>query len=255
MKQYGGMSARVGSKRQWYEEWFGEEYLKVYNHRNQEDARRLIKLIFSYVPLNNLEWMLDVGCGHGRHARLLANENKKVIGIDLSHLLIEKARKDCQHLTNIRFFRANKSALPLKSVFQAVFSLFTSFGYFDTDVENQNVLEQYAFVLRKKGWLVIDYLNPGYVRKNLERESKRHHNAMLIQEKRWIAGGRINKKIILKSQNRQKTFLESVRLYELSDMLQMLDQSGFETIVSLGDYYGHSFTADSPRMILINRKK
>ena len=37
------MSQKIGYKKNWYKEWFGEDYLTVYQHRDDKDARKLIK--------------------------------------------------------------------------------------------------------------------------------------------------------------------------------------------------------------------
>src|SRR6266850_155017 len=54
---------------EWFEEWFGEEYLQLYPHRDAAEAERAVALILErtgFVP----GWrVLDVACGAGRHAR------------------------------------------------------------------------------------------------------------------------------------------------------------------------------------------
>ena len=55
---------------EWFEEWFGEEYLQLYPHRDAAEAERAVALIGERVGLRSAGWrVLDVACGAGRHAR------------------------------------------------------------------------------------------------------------------------------------------------------------------------------------------
>ena len=50
-----------------------------------------------------IEEALDVGCGHGAFARELAARADHVVGIDLSPVMIELARRRSSHLSNVEF--------------------------------------------------------------------------------------------------------------------------------------------------------
>ena len=54
---------------EWFEEWFGEEYLQLYPHRDDAEAERAVALIADATGLTEGWRVLDVGCGAGRHAR------------------------------------------------------------------------------------------------------------------------------------------------------------------------------------------
>ena len=58
------------------------------------------------------------------------------VGIDLSRVLLEKAAGPAP------LVRADMRAVPIREeVFEAAFSFFTSFGYFESDEEDMVVLE------------------------------------------------------------------------------------------------------------------
>ena len=75
-------------KKTWYREWFGEDYLAVYKHRDSSDAKDLIGLIRTNVPLDYYMRVLDLGCGNGRHAFALLPHVQKIFGLDLSEKLL-----------------------------------------------------------------------------------------------------------------------------------------------------------------------
>ncbi|MCU0333149.1 MAG: methyltransferase domain-containing protein, partial [Ignavibacteriaceae bacterium] len=79
----------------WYKDWFNSEnYLRVYSHRNQEEAERLVDLIAKILNLPANSSVLDMACGAGRHAVTFAKMGYKVTAVDLSNLLISEAKKN-----------------------------------------------------------------------------------------------------------------------------------------------------------------
>jgi SAM-dependent methyltransferase len=73
--------------------------------------------------------VLDVPCGFGRHARLLARRGMVVVGVDLSSAMIAEARRSGPQ-PGLSFVRADMRRLTYQGEFDAVLNLYTSFGYF-----------------------------------------------------------------------------------------------------------------------------
>src|SRR5882762_9044446 len=69
----------------WYREWFDSPYYhKLYFERNEAEAAAFIHLLLTFLDPPPEARMLDVACGRGRHARILAAQGFDVTGIDLS---------------------------------------------------------------------------------------------------------------------------------------------------------------------------
>jgi len=165
-----------GFKKNWYREWFGEDYLTVYKHRDSSDAKDLIGLIRAHVPLDYYMRILDLGCGNGRHAFALLPHVQKIFGLDLSeHLLRVAAKQKTDNALESwpSFIRGDMRHLPFKKPFDLILSLFTSFGYFDNDAQHAEVAMGMAKMMKKGGYLVLDYLNAGYVTGHLKAKGKR----------------------------------------------------------------------------------
>ena len=64
---------------EWFERWFGEEYLHVYLHRDEEEAERLVGLLAARGWVGAGERVLDLGCGGGRHADALRRAVTRVL--------------------------------------------------------------------------------------------------------------------------------------------------------------------------------
>ncbi len=248
------MQKTAGFKKEWFEEWFDDNYLHVYAHRDDSDARQLVDLILSKVNPQRNYLILDAACGSGRHASQFAEKGYRIFGIDLSLPLLRKAKKEQKHGLYPQYVRADIRAMPFAAHFDLILSLFTSFGYFRYDEENQQLLLDWAGILKKNGRIVIDYLNPDYVAEHLDPNSTRAFRGIQIHENRWIENKRVYKKIEIIRDEKCCTFHESVRLYNLQEMRTMLGKAGIGVNQVYGGYQRQAFSAASPRMIIIGEK-
>src|ERR1051326_5307186 len=78
----------------WYQEYFGEEYLLLYPHRDEEDARRLVAALARTVSLTAGWRVLDVACGTGRHAAAFRDLGRRGPRLDPPRQLLQGARED-----------------------------------------------------------------------------------------------------------------------------------------------------------------
>jgi len=242
---------------EWYKDWFGKEYLLVYPHRNESEAKRQIDFLEKYVGISKDEKILDLCCGNGRHAIELKKLGYDVIGIDLSEELLNSARKKAsENNIDIKLIRCDMREIPYEGYFDIVVQFFTSFGYFDTDEENQKVLSAISRSLKVGGKFLIDYLNPDYVVNNLVEKDEKTLSGLLIKQERWIDSlkCRVNKKITIIANGESSVFNESVRMYSLDEIKVMLGKSELRLTDVYGDFDGAEYNVNSPRMILIGRK-
>ncbi len=246
------MLNKDGYKSKWYKDWFGEEYLTVYAHRNLLEAKNLIDLIEKELPLKKSDRVLDIACGNARHAKLLAGKNYQIFGTDLSLTLLKSALHHKPNKSYPFLIQADMRHLPIKNSFDVALSLFTSFGYFRSEAMNQQVIDEFARILNPNGRLVIDFLNPDHVIANLEPISERTSGKLKIKEERWIVENRVYKQITI---NQDKTFSESVRLYSLDDIRAMISSAGLKVFKIFGEYDGSEYRHNSSRMILFALKE
>ncbi len=134
----------------WYKKAFGQDYLKIYSNRNESEAKKIIKFAVQVLNLQPGQKVLDLACGYGRNSIECAKYKLNVFGLDLSPELLSLAQhKGRENGYHIPVVRADMRDIPFCGPFDAVLSLFTSFGYFDRDVENEKVIHAVAGVLKR----------------------------------------------------------------------------------------------------------
>jgi SAM-dependent methyltransferase len=239
----------------WYENWFGNEYLTVYANRDEDEARQLVKLILTNVNLDKDSKIIDLCCGQGRHAFLFAQEGFDVYGFDLSRKLLQVAKFKNDQSDKTFFIQADMRFLPAVHSFDLLLNLFTSFGYFETDKENIVVFQQFHQALKTEGYFVFDYFNSQYVLENLERYQSEQIGDLTVEQERYIEGSRVEKIIRLNRQGKQSTFYESVKMYKPDQILKMMDETNLKIRYIFGDYNGMPFNQDSERIIIIGQKE
>lgn len=242
---------------EWFEDWFNtEEYLNVYRHRNEEDAKNLFDLIIKNVLLEKGSKVLDLACGAGRHSILFAKNNFNVTAVDISNNLLDVGRKTAEEFKlNINFVQSDLRKLNLNEKFHLIINLFTSFGYFETDDENGEVIKMASQHLVDNGYFVLYFFNIVYLRKNLIPISYDKIEDGIIKQERVIESNRIVKNIIITRRGIEKKFYESVRIFTKEELISFFKDNGLKIQFIYGDYLGNNFAEEtSPRIIIIAKK-
>lgn len=241
----------------WYEQWFDEDYLALYSHRNESEARKFIHTLWTTLELRSGMRVADVPCGAGRHSIALAHRGARVVGVDLSAAMLQRAVHDSQQIiNNLLFVRGDLRRIPLTVAFHLVVNIFSSIGYFLEEEENRAGLAELARILLPGGLLALDVINPAFLRANFVARTDRETPSGRVMELRTLddAARRVTKRIEIASGGRARVIRESVRLYERSELEHMAAQTALQPVDFWGDYDGSKFQSASPRLIMIARK-
>ncbi|MFI5264009.1 MAG: class I SAM-dependent methyltransferase [Candidatus Kapaibacterium sp.] len=242
---------------EWYKDWFADErYLALYRHRNTQEASLALDLIEKATGIAKDVAILDLACGAGRHSINLAKRGYiNITGIDLSSTLIREAihTAEAEGLKinfkeqDMRFFEGR---------YDLIMNLFTSFGYFAVDRENEEVILRVGKCLNPNGFFVIDFFNAALLCEGvLAHDEKVLPSGEHVEQFREIRHGRVEKKIIIRSESGSKEFHESVRLFQLSDFEKMFAKAELQIVHQFGDYSGTPFDeGSSPRLFLVAKK-
>lgn len=250
----------------WYCKAFEAGYLNLYAHRDTRDAERALRFLESHAGLRNGVRLLDLCCGAGRHLALIAPRIGGGAGLDLSRVLLSEARQkfdesdDSPYPVRPPLMEADMRALPLRSgFFEFVINLFTSFGYFDRDEENEHVLNEVSRVLRPGGTFVFDHINRTYLEARLKPRTVRElEEGVVVTETRHVdpETHRVHKDVEWRHPHKKPVhWHESVRLYTKDELTAMFQKAELEVQNRFGDFDGRPLDDDAPRMIFVARRK
>ena len=248
-------------QKEWFATWFDSPYYHLlYQHRDDNEAKLFLDNLVQQLALPSGANVLDLACGKGRHALTLAQMGFQVVGADLAPNSILAAEASAQDLgiENVNFtVHDMRQALDMPP-FDAVFNLFTSFGYFDTLAENQAVCKSVADMLLPNGLLVIDFLNATKVCANLKPIESIEREGVRFDIKRWHNNAHIFKQIeVINAQDNMQIgiFTERVQALSQTDFEALLSVD-FEIVATYGSYHLTPFDqTTSDRLIILAKKK
>jgi SAM-dependent methyltransferase len=237
---------------EWFESWFGEDYVALYPHRNAAEAGRAVELIERVASVPAGGRALDLACGAGRHSRVLA-EHWWTAGLDLSEVLLRLAKRE---KIDASFARGDMRVLPFRTgAFHLVVNLFTSFGYFADDESHLHVVQEVARVTAPSGTFVLDFLNTVHLRDTLVPYDEREIGDRVVEQRRSISddGRYVVKRICIRGVP-DKEYVERVRLFEAGDLTYMMKTAGFTVSNAFGNYDATPLSDESPRAILFGTR-
>ncbi len=234
----------------WFTDWFNTSYYHtLYKERNDAEAQLFMKNITSFLNLPKKTHILDLPCGKGRHSVFLNSLGYKVTGGDLADNSIQLAKKFENETLK---FKVHDMRKPFNNRYDAVFNLFTSFGYFDDDKEDILILNNIKQGLNKDGAFVFDFLNAEKVKLNLVKEETKIVDDITFYIKREIKNGFILKHISFFADNEQHSYTEQVKYLDLSKMTSFFKEVGFTITNVFGNYNLDAYSAKtSDRLIII----
>lgn len=243
---------------QWYETWFDSpHYHRLYGHRSETEAQRFIDRLHRHFGWNSLR-LLDLACGKGRHAAAAAELGHDVVGLDLSPNSIAQAKERYGTRSNLRFVQADMRSFDLPA-FDGILNLFTSFGYFDREEDQQAVLMKVGQHLTPNGFFLLDFLNVPWARHRLvpeetvEREGVAYHIERSFERLNPQMEGFV-KTIAFEEAGTPHHFTERVAGLDRQALTTMLATVGLAVEQTFGDYALNPYDEDtSPRLILMTR--
>lgn len=238
----------------WFENWFNTKYYHIlYGNRNHEEAKLFINNLTSHLNLKKNSKIIDIACGTGRHAIYLNILGYNVTGIDLSKNNIEEASKFSKK--NLRFYIHDMRKLFKPNQYDLAVNLFTSFGYFNKDSDNEKALISIAGNVKREGLIVIDFMNVKKVLMNLIEAEIKIINNVQFKINRTVKNDKIFKSINITDEKEKFVFKEEVSIITLDKFSDYIKKAGLQIIDIFGNYHLESFNAlKSDRLILVCKK-
>ncbi len=239
----------------WFETWFDTSYYhELYRHRDEEEARVFIATMVMYLELRAGERVLDLACGKGRHSRELQKHGLEVVGLDLSKNSIQEA-KIYESEDMVFDIHDMRKTLVKYGKFDAVFNVFTSFGYFTSRDEDVKSLKNVAKALVPGGQFVQDYINAAAVLDSLPEKGEKVVEGLRFTWHKYLKNGYIIKDIEVTDSGEIKKFQERVKIYSIEELKDIHKEAGLKVMAEFGAYELDPYNEKtSPRIILISEK-
>jgi SAM-dependent methyltransferase len=160
----------VTSARHWADAYYGDLYLEsVVDLLTPALSALEAEVIAALLGVGPGSRVLDLACGHGRHARVLSGGGAGVVGIDRSLPYLKLAAAGGASAGPLAeggpsaapaYLGGDVRALPLRSgSFDGAFSWYASLFMFD-EATNAACLAEAARVIRRGGRLLVHHANP-----------------------------------------------------------------------------------------------
>jgi SAM-dependent methyltransferase len=243
---------------EWWRKFFNDDYLKLYKHDESETSREA-EAIIRMLQIQPGKSVLDLACGFGRHAVLLAQRGFKVTGYDLSEGFLKRARELSEKVSvKLDLKQGDMRDIPFENKFDAVINMFTAFGFFESEKDDLKVLKGVKKALKPGGQFLMDVINrEAALRITVPRRWTRENHYFMLEERIFdLFRSRLemtNQLISISGEIKEANY--SVRLYTLTEMLGLLNSAGLVLTDVYGDYSGAIYSAESPRMILVAQKE
>ena len=248
----------------WFKDFFNNYYHSIYADFgifSDAQNKKETSFVASILDIPKSAKILDIQCGQGRHAVLLAKQGYSLTGVDLSDTLLEAAKKlAIKEKVKINFFKKDMRKITFFNEFDGVINLFSSFGYFLNDEDNLKVLKLFNISLKPKGRFILDLLNGDQFLKQLDKLPKKiwwkAGGAYVLLEDRSEKDKKImvNDITLISSNKPIKRAQSLMKLYNLIEIREYLKKSGFKILKVFGDYDKTKFLDSSHRMIILSEK-
>ena len=235
----------------WFTSWFNTPYYHIlYKDRNDADAQLFMQNITQFLQLPKETHILDLPCGKGRHSLYLNSLGYQVTGGDLSENSIAHAKQ----FENDRLrFVVKDMRQKFSYSYDVVLNLFTSFGYFESDEDEIQVLKNMKNSFKtSNSVLVLDFLNVDYVKSHLVQKEVKTIDGIEFHIEREIKDGFILKHISFSDKGIDHSYTEHVKYLDLEKFQEYFTAAGLIITHTFGDYRLSDFdVSTSERLILV----
>ncbi len=243
---------------EWWQSYFDAQYLLEYQplftlERDRQEVARLLDVL----GLPSGSRILDVPCGQGRHAHLLAEAGFDVDGFDYSPELLARARRRGTG-ARLRYTRGDMRRLPARWTgrFDAVLNLFTSFGFFADPADDARVIAEFARVLAPGGVLVWHGGNrDGVMARFLARDWWQTDDGTLIAHERSFDGlsGVLSVHSVWSGPDTHGSRDHRIRLYTPTRLAELCADAGLIVEQAYDAFSERPLTRRSSEMLLVAR--
>ena len=243
--------------------WYNDEelwqvfYDCMFDEESFKLAEQQISQVLALVE-HKVDTVLDLACGPGRHCLSFAKMGMKVIGVDSSEFLLRKAKeKSDQQKLRVTFVHDNMLDYVSERKVDLIVNMFNSFGYFDTQEENQQLINNVFANLSETGTLIIDTVGKETLARTIEpvhlteyeNGDLRIERPLLIDDMQVFS----NEWIYISG---EKVYRKNYQhfVYTPMELKTMCFQAGFNEVDVYGSLDAEPYDLESERLVIVAKK-
>jgi SAM-dependent methyltransferase len=256
----------------WWRTYFDEGYLNEFSPlftpaSDRAQVARLLELL----ELPAGARLLDLACGQGRHAALLAVAGHQVAGVDLSRPLLRVARTSARAEgipssqrrgasgPALRYHHGDMRRLPTlwRGRFDAVVNLFTSFGFFDDPADDVRVSRGVARVLKRGGTFIWQGgSRDGIMARFVGTDSWETADGTAVRQDRSFDSltGFLTIQSTWTRRRKVERRSHRIRLYTADRLAQMMEEAGLTVTAAYDGFTDVPLHRRATEMLLVARK-
>lgn len=225
----------------WWRYLFNSIYLKTDADvvENDENTNEEVDLILKYGGILPGDRILDVCCGQGRHSlELAARGFPNIVGVDRSRYLIRLAKKRAaiRGFKTVQFREGDARKIRFSSqMFDLVILMGNSFGYFEREEENLQVLKETFRLLNDGSTILLDLSDGEWMKANFVPRSWEwiDQNTLVCRERNLAKDGfrLITREVVIDAKKGVITDqFYAERLYAREELKALLIEAGFHDV-------------------------
>lgn len=218
------------------------------------EAAEQVPKILAMIPAQ-VETVLDLACGPGRHLLPFARHGLKVTGVDASGYLLNRAANLIeQEQLRVNLVHADMLDYQPERRFDLITNLFTSFGYYAEAEDNLRLLRHAHGLLKDSGHLVLDMFGKESLLQHMEpvHLSEYDNGDLRIERPLLTDDMRVfsNEWLLIRG---NEVFRKSYQhyVYTAEELRLMLLQAGFSEIQVYGSFDGDPYDMEAERLIVV----
>ena len=244
----------------WHEdESFWKHMAQVlFSDHRWESAPEEIEKLITLIRLTPESAVLDMPCGPGRHALEFARRGFRVTGVDITKKYLEEAarRAEIENLP-VDLICEDMRLFSRPEAFDLAINLYSSFGYFRDQGDNERVAANFLNCLRPGGVLVMDMMGKEVIASNFQPRVWREldDGGLMLEERTLLENwGWMRMRWMLIREGKQLEHTFELRIFAASELIDLLRGVGFSEVAAYGNLDGGPYDHQATRLIIVARK-
>lgn len=241
----------------WYTSFYSGLFADLWRQAVSDDETdREIALLTEWLDARPGDRLLDVPCGHGRHAVRLAKAGYRITGIDLSDTLLATARENAGDLPVV-LHKGDMRQIPTDAPFDGAYCMGNSLAMLDRS-GLAVFFAALADALVPGGRLILDSaLTAESLLPGLEERIWMPVGdvLMLVEQNYDAAEGRLDATYTVVRNGKQDSRVAIHWIVTAAELRALLDEAGFDTVTVMGELDGGPFSLGDEQMILVAERR